>query len=104
MSRPTRKKLIELVKEAQKRHAGPCDGEVFCSLMSAVLTAHEGTKRPAFEMVPMFDATTGRQLAESLVYFVRQAEYAVVGYCPFCGAKYERKKIAAAKARLGEQK
>lgn len=98
-----RKKLADYVTEAQAVHGDKCDGKNHCPLMAAVLAVHgENLRRPAFEVAPMFNLQSGKPTREQLVYFVRQGEYALVNFCPFCGAsvntKPEREKRSKGKA------
>lgn len=85
-----KKSLREHVEAAQAAYNGLCDAknDKRCSLMEGILAVHsESNSRPAFEVAPMLNAKTGKWARDRTVYFVRNGEYALVAFCPFCGEK-----------------
>lgn len=85
---PKKKSLADHCMEAFAKYDGPCTKKKRCQLLTAVVAIHaEKGTRPAFEDAVMFSMKTGKQTRSELVYFVRNGEYAVVAFCPFCGGK-----------------
>jgi len=86
--KPKKKKLSDYAEEARKAYNGACTKKKRCCLLAAVVAVHaENTHRPAFEDAFSFNVKTGKTAGTQLVYFVRNTEFAVVEFCPFCGGK-----------------